>query len=196
MAGSQRIEWRRRSPQRALSNLRWYGVIAVLMVACVWLLFGSEPATLNDGAENPLASVPAAVTLLLAAGALVMLVPAVRRPTVAANHYALLVRPGLGRTLTLPWVAVAEVAIAAPTGMAERFLLVRLRRDCTPSLTWPNWLDQAPLRRLQRGRMSGAWAGYDLAVGMRDFAGDGQAQLGALAAFAPDTVAFVDSPLT
>lgn len=195
MTGSQRIEWRSRSPRRALSNLRWYGAVAVVLLACVWLLFGSEPETLNDGSVNPLASIPVVVTLLSVAGAAGMMVPVVRRPTVAANHYALVVRAGLGRTLTLPWAAVAEIAITAASPAGERFLLVRLLRDAPAPVTEPGWLDRAPLRRLLRTPAGGEWAGYDLAVGMRDFAGDVQAQFGALAAFAPDTVAFVGSPL-
>lgn len=189
MAGPRRIEWRRRSPQRALSNLGWYGVIAVLVVACIWLLFGNEPRTLDGGGDNPLALLPTLVTALGMAGAAVMVVPVLRRPVVAANHYALLVRPGAGRTLALPWVGIAEIAVAVSGH--RRYLLVRRHRGMDLRGAQPGWLDQAVLRRLQRGAPDARWAEYDLAVPMDVFVGGVQAQLSGLAAYAPDTVAFV-----
>ena len=186
MTGSQRIEWRRRWPQQALSNFGWYGAVAVLGVACVWLLFGGESDQLESGAENPLSIVPPAVTVLAALGALVMAVPVLLRPEVAADHYALLVRSGPGRRLALPWAAVAEVAVV--TEDHERYLLVRCAHDTGVPCDWPGWLEQAPLRRLRRTGSTGDWSHFDLAVPMRDFIGGGEAQLAALAAFAPDTV--------
>ncbi len=212
MAGPQRIEWRRRSPRRALNNLCWYGVIAVLLLACFWLLFGNEPQQLDDGSANPLASLPRVLTVVAAAGALVMVVPVLRQPMVAASHYALVVRPGWGRTLSLPWAGIAEIAVVS-TGYG-RYLVIRSRPGPGHPGARPGWLDQAALRRLRRararrdaprpghaGRDATSWqgrgqaAGYDLAVPLAGFVGGVQAQLGSLAAFAPDTVAVVSEPV-
>jgi hypothetical protein len=189
MGGPQRIEWRRRLPQRALSNLGWYGAVAALGVACVWLLFGGEPVRLDSGAANPLASVPSVVTALAAAGAAAMLVPVVRWPLVAADHYALLVRTGAWRTLALPWVAIAEISLL--TLGHERYLLVRCRADPGLPGDRPGWLDRSALRALARRETERPVDSYDFAVPMRDFLGSVEAQFTALAAFAPDTVAFV-----
>lgn len=194
MAGPERIEWRRRSPQRVLSNFGWYGAVSVLVVACVWLLFGRESRSASGGAENPLAALPALVTVLAAVGALVMMLPVLRRPLVAANHYALLVRPGFGRTLALPWAGISEVAIV--TVDHGRYLLVRRRAGLSLAGARPGWADQGPLRRLRRLRPDTSWSGYDLAVPMVEFTGGLRAQVAALAAFAPDTVAFVGGPVS
>jgi hypothetical protein len=190
MAGPQRIEWRRRRPQRALSNLGWYGAVAVLGVACVWLLFGHEPQELDTGVANPLAVVPAVVTVLAVLGAAVLLLPVARRPVVAADHYALLVRAGVGRTLALPWVRISEIAMIVVKH--ERYLLVRCRAAVDLPGERPGWWEQGPLRRLATAGAPCDVTRYDLAVPMRDFVGGVQAQMTALAAFAPDTVAFAD----
>ena len=188
MAGPRRIEWRRRWPQRAVSNFGWYGAVAALVVACVWLLFGGEPDRLDSGASNPLAVVPPSVTVAAVAGALVMVVPVLRWPLVAADHYALLVRTGAGRMLSLPWVSVAEISLV--TVGHERYLLVRCRPDPDRPGDRPSRLDRAPLRALDRRARAGTTDGYDLAVPMRDFLGSVEAQVTALAAFAPDSVTF------
>lgn len=199
MAGPQPIEWRRRPPFRDLGNFGWYGVIAVLAVACVWLLFGDEPAVLDGGGTNPLVELPQVVTVLAAAGAVPMMMPVLRRPVVAANDQALVVRPGALRTLDLPWAAVAEVSVR--TVGHERFLLIRLRTGAGVPGPRPSWIDQGALRRLRRTDVQPAtrhnrvgrydrWATFDLAVPMVDFVGGAQAGLVALAAFAPDTVVF------
>lgn len=194
MASPQRIEWRRRPPRRGLSNLGWYGVIAVLAVACVWLLFGDEPRRADGGDDNPLAALPLITTALSAAGAVAMAVPVLRRPVVAANHYALLVRPGSIRLLALPWAGIEEIRVARAGH--ERYLVVRQRMGPSVAGASPGWFDQGPLRRLRRagGGASRLWTGYDVAVPMRDFVGGAAAALAALAAFAPDTVAFRQAP--
>ncbi|MBT8228067.1 MAG: hypothetical protein HKP61_19125 [Dactylosporangium sp.] len=188
MAGPHRIEWRRRWPHRALSNFGWYSAVAVLIVACVWLLFGTETGQLDDGAANPLAPVPGIVTVLAAAGMLLMAVPVLVRPTVAADHYALLVRSGVARRLALPWARVEEIAMA--TVGHERYLLIRCRQRPDLPGDEPGWLERAPLRGLARRYPAGGWECFDLAVPTRDFVGGPQAQLTALAAFSPDTVTF------
>lgn len=188
MTGSQRIEWRRCRPTRALSNLRWYAAVAVLGVACVWLLFGGEAGQLEGGGQNPLAAVPVVVTTMAVLGGAAMVVPIVVRPTVAADHYALLVRTGLGRRLALPWAQVAEVAVI--TVGHERHLLVRYAAGAGDTCARPGWVERAPLRRVLRPAAGGRWDRFDLAVPMRDFVGSVDSQLAALAAFAPDTVIF------
>ena len=188
MSGPQRIEWRHRRPRRALNNLGWYVAVAILGVACFWLLFGNEPGELDTGASNPLVMVPPVATVLAVLGALALLVPVVRQPVVAADHYALLVRTGVGRTLALPWAQIAEIAIVIVGH--ERHLLVRCRAGVDLHGGSPGWLERGPLRRLTRNGEGCDVSGYDLAVPMRDFVGGVHAQLTALAAFAPDTVVF------
>lgn len=199
MVGPQPIEWRRRPPLRDLSNFGWYGVIAVLAVACVWLLFGDEPAVLDGGATNPLVDLPLVVTVLAALGAVPMVTAVFRRPIVAANQHALVVRPGVFRTLSIPWLAIAEISVG--TVGHERFLLIRRRPGISVPGARPHWLDQAALRRWRKAEAalgsqrqganrSDRWADFELAVPMADFAGSAQAGLTALAAFAPDTVLF------
>ena len=110
MAGPEGIEWRRSVPSVPLSRLAWYGFGAAIAVGLVWLLFGGEPRELDTGRSNPLAyALPVAIVLAVVA-AVPFLVPVLRRPFVAANHYALTVRPGWWRTLVLPWAKVAGVA--------------------------------------------------------------------------------------
>ncbi|MBN1171629.1 MAG: hypothetical protein JXA67_05605 [Micromonosporaceae bacterium] len=190
MAGPQRIEWRRRWPRRALGNLQWYGVVACSLVACTWLLFGGESTQLETGGDNLLAQVPPAVTVLAAVGAVVMAIPVVARPAIAADHDVLLVRTGFGRTLSLPWACVDEVAVVAVGH--SRYLLLRCTRSSGVSGDEPGWLEQVPLRGLTKHDPSRDWGKYDLAVPMQDFVGAISAQVAALAAFAPDTVTFVN----
>jgi hypothetical protein len=84
MAGPERIEWRRAFPSRALVALVWYVVLAGVVLGPAWMLFGDEPALLDDGRPNSLT----VVTPLTAALAFVCCVPLVltlvRRPLVAA----------------------------------------------------------------------------------------------------------------
>jgi hypothetical protein len=113
----------------------------------------------------------------------------VRRPLVAADHYALSVRPGILRTLLLPWARVIE--IAAYGARDEAFLLVRCRDGETGRLgDSPRWWDQAVLRAVIRSDRTHHGDGsrvarFDVAVRMDEFIGDPAAQLAALATFAP-----------
>jgi hypothetical protein len=121
-------------------------------------------------------------------GAAPLVVMLVRRPLVAANHYALTVRPGSVRTLVLPWAHIAVVSVRRVG--REPYLLVRCRQSLGALGDHPTWLDQGVLRAVVRvPRAGSALAGeYDLAVRLRDFVGHPNAQLSALAAFAPDHV--------
>ncbi len=188
MAGPERIEWRRAFPTRALAMLAWYVGVGGAALGLVWLLFGGEPAQLDDGSPNPLAVIlPLALAVaLLAAVPLVLAV--VRRPVVAANHYALTVRPGAARTLVLPWARIARVTVRRLDH--EAYLLIRCANARDALGDHPSWIDQGVLRSLLRGSRAGraVAAEYDLAVRMRDFVGEPHALLATVAAFAPDHV--------
>jgi hypothetical protein len=191
LAGPERIEWRRSFPSRSLGALGWYVVIAAILIAAVLLLFGDEPETIN-GRSNGLADVPMWTELLLGLGAVPFVLAIVRRPRVAANHFALTVRPGWVRTLVLPWSRVAEVTAAEIQG--ERYLLVKSRTGGDIMGNSPRWVDRALLRSLSRAGSKRARQ-YDLAIRMRDFttAPGVEGQLGVLAAFAPDHVSIANN---
>ena len=186
MAGPERIEWRRSFPSRSLAALGWYAACATIVVAAMLLLFGTEPAHLVTGEHNVLADLPMWTEALAVAGAVPFALAVIRRPRVAANHFALIVRPGWVRTLVLPWSRVAEVTVAEVD--EERYLLVRCRPSLDQTGSSPHWVDRTVLRALAReGFRKGRH--FDLALRMSDFtspAPDGQ--MAALAAFAPDHV--------
>jgi hypothetical protein len=188
MSGPERIEWRRAFPTRAVAVLVWYGGIAGAALGLVLLLFGEEPARLDDGAANPLATLPPVAVVVALVGAVPFILALIRRPVVAANHYALTVRPGVWRTLVLPWSHITGVAVRRLG--REHYLLVGCRRALDALGDHPGWIDQGMLRTLVRSSRyaRAAVADYDLAVRMRDFVGEPGAQLGTLAAFAPDHV--------
>jgi len=184
MAGPERIEWRRGFPARALRLLGWQTAAGGLAVGVAFLLFGDEPERLSDGSSNALASIPQ--WTLLAAGVVVVaaLVRVLRRPEVTATHYALSVRPGVVRTLLLPWASIAEVLAVNAGG--EEYLLVRLRPGMDQLGDRPGWWDQAVLRAARRAYARAVE--YDLAVRLRDFAGPPPGKLAMLAAYAPQNV--------
>ena len=186
MAGPERIEWRRGFPSRSLAALGWYAVCATIVVAAVLLLFGAEPDQLDSGDHNVLADVPMWTEVLAAAGAVPFALALIRRPRVAANHFALMVRPGWVRTLVLPWSRVAEVMIAAVD--EEQYLLVRCRESLDQTGNSPHWVDRTVLRALAReGFRKGRH--FDLALRMSDFTSPRiEGQMAGLAAFAPDHV--------
>ena len=168
MPGPERIEWRRSFPSRPLATLGWYLLCAVLVTALILALFVDEPERLSSGRPNPLAHLPIWTVSLAALGAVPFVLAVVRRPLVAANHFALTVRPGWVRTLVLPWSRVAEVAAFEVAG--ERYLLVRCRDGPDRMGNTPHWLDQALLRELAKDGSKLARR-HDLAVRMRDFVG-------------------------
>jgi hypothetical protein len=184
LSGADRIEWRRAFPSRALRAVGACAAAGGLAVAAVWVLFGNEPATLNSGEANPLASVPQWTIVAATAVMGASFVPVFRRPSVIATHYALSLRPGMLRTLLLPWATIAEV-----TGVragSEEFLLVRLQPGLDALGDHPGYWDKAVLRAAGRGYPRAG--DFDLAVRMREFAGAGPAKVSALAAYAPESV--------
>jgi hypothetical protein len=183
MAGPERIEWRRAFPSRALAALAWYVALAGVVFGLVWALFGDEQALLDDGRPNPLAVVVPLASVLAFVGCVPLVLALVRRPLVAADHYALTVRPGTVRTLVLPWVRIT--CVAARRIDRESYLLVRCRRDLEALGDHPTWLDQRVLRAARRAPRAGRAQDFDLAVRLRDFVGQTNWQLATLAAFAP-----------
>jgi hypothetical protein len=184
LAGQDRIEWRRAFPGRALKVVGSCAAAGGLAVAAAWVFFGDEPAVLNTGDPNPLASVPQWTMVAAAAVVGASLVPVFRRPTVAATHYALSVRPGILRTLLLPWATIAEITGVRAGG--EEFLLLRLQPGMDALGDHPGYWDQAVLRAAGRGYPRAVE--YHLAVRMREFAGTAPAKVSALAAYAPENV--------
>lgn len=181
MAAATSLEWRRRFPTRVVRSLAWYLLAAGTIIAVVWLLFGAEPRRLPSGEANPLALLPLLTTILAGLGALPLVAALVRRPRVGADHYALYLRPGTGRTLLLPWATVTEITAATAAG--RPFLLVALRPAGSQPGDRPRWFDQAALRSA-----ASMAAGFDLAVRLDDFIGDPAEQLASLAAWAPGRV--------
>jgi hypothetical protein len=181
---ADRIEWRRAFPTRALKLVGSCVAAGGFAVAAAWVLFGDEPATLNTGEANPLVSVPQWTMVAAAAVVGTSLVPVFRRPTVAATHYALSVRPGVLRTLLLPWATIAEITGVRAGG--EEFLLIRLQPGLDALGDHPTYWDQAVLRAAARGYPLADE--YDLALRMREFAGTAPARVSALAAYAPENV--------
>jgi hypothetical protein len=160
-------------------------VFAIVIIAVAMLLFGDESDTLETGGRNPLAVIPMWTAILVVAGGIPFTLNVARRPRVAANHFALTVRPGYVRTLVLPWSRIAEVTTANVAG--ERYLLVRIHAGADRVGNSPHWLDKCVLRELAREGSRKAKE-FDLAVRMRDFTPAVAGQMGALAAFAPDHV--------
>jgi hypothetical protein len=180
--------WRRRRPIRALGRLGWTVFLGASIATPAWFVFGAEPLRVDDGALNPLAF----VVPLVAAFFTMLLVPQVlalfRRPVVSGTHYALTVRPGVARTLMLPWAQIGElVAIDVDD---EPYLLIRCVPLMARSGDWPRWWDKAHLRAARRGAAI-AFA-YDLAVPMAEFEREPEELLAELARWAPDHVGIVN----
>jgi hypothetical protein len=192
VASRDRVVWRRRPPQRAAARLGWTSVGAVLVLAPAWLLFGGEPARLENGALNPLALVLPGLSIAFVILVGLPLVALIRRPIVTADHYALTVRPGVVRTLVLPWAQLVE--LAAVEVDEEPVLLVRCGpRTGSRSADWPRWWDRAELRAARRASRREPIAAYDLAVPMSDFVGRPAALLEALSLYAPAHVTVVSA---
>jgi hypothetical protein len=182
MTGPGRIEWRRGRPWHALRRLAWWAVVGAIVLGVALLLFGPEPATLDDGTHNVLDDVPLWTALLVLAVLVVVAVPMLRRPAVAADHYALRVRPGPWRTLLLPWAGIVEVVVLSLNG--DGYLLIRL--DPHVAGDRPKAWDQTVLKNARKG--TDRADAYDLAVCLKEFAGPPEGKLATLAAYAPETV--------
>lgn len=202
MAGGDRIAWRRAFPSRAVGRLGWYVTLGAAATVIGYVLFGAEPQRLESGRANPLALVPAGLVLVFGLGSMPFVAALFRRPYVAADHYALTIRPGILRTLLLPWARVAEIAVYGLRD--EPFLLVRCgrQRDRRSDRLGdrPHWWDRSILRAAARvgrehRRPEPAVGTYDVAVRMDEFVGDPSVQLAALAAFAPGHVIVADELL-
>ena len=193
MAAAEQLEWRRAFPTRALRRLGWFCMLSVIIVVTFWVLFGTEPDLLPSGERNPLALLPPLTSAGAGIASVYFLLPLVRRPAVVADHYALVARPGVLRTLVLPWSGVAEIAAVGVRG--DPVLLVRCTGRREPLGDRPRWPDQGVLRHAIRGAGSrrGAVAAYDLAVRMDEFHGGGPALLAGLAAWAPPHVLVTDA---
>jgi hypothetical protein len=181
--------WTRRPPRRAAGRLLWTALAAIFVCGPAWLLFAGEPRQADDGAINPLALIVPTLAALFAAVLVPQLLALVRRPIVSANYYALTVRPGVVRTLVLPWAHVVELCAVRVDD--EPVLLIR----CGPrrrAADWPHWWDQAYLRSVRRGSAGEPVAAYDLAVPMSDFAGAPDILLTTLARWAPAHVAVLN----
>jgi hypothetical protein len=193
MAAADQLEWHRALPTRAIRRLGWSVTGGSATVVIAWVLFGAEPERLASGERNPLALVPMLTTVVVAALLVVLALPLVRRPLVAADHYALTARPGVLRTVVLPWAGLAEIAAVAVRG--DPVLLVRCagRRDRLGDR--PRWCDQAVLRGTMRaaGSRRHAVAAFDLAVRMDEFHGTPSEQLAGLAVWAPRHVLVTDA---
>ncbi|MGH3714621.1 MAG: hypothetical protein ACRDT4_14350, partial [Micromonosporaceae bacterium] len=163
------------------------------MVAALWLLFGEEPRQLPSGIVNPMAYLPH----LAAGAAAIGLVPAVlavfRRPLITADSYSLTLRPGIGRTLVLPWASISDVAVykVALQDDPEPLLLIRCVERHGKLGDTPTWWDQSVLRKAAKAA-GGAIGGYDVAVKFAEFHGDYQQHLAAIGEFAPERVTVVD----
>ena len=194
MAGPVRVVLRRRFPFPVLYQASWYLLIAAVVDAALWGIFGPEPLR-PAGRLNPLALLPRAAVVVAACGLVPFAVALFRRPRLAADHYALTVRPGIGRQLILPWASIAEIACRRPDSDepgGDSFLLVRLVPTAADPLTdRPHWWDKAALRAARRQYPSAA--AFDLAIRHRRFAGPPRAQLAWLAAFAPPHVVITRS---
>lgn len=195
MTGPERVALQRGFPSRAWSRLGWYLTAGSVVVVVMFVLFGSEPRQLESGRTNMLAVAPIAMVILFAVASTPFVLALFRRPLIAADHYALTVRPGILRTLMVPWARIIEVAAYAVSG--EPFLLVRCGRRRGGSGDWPRWWDRTVLRAAVRGGrahsgLASSLSGYDVAVRLDEFAGSPAAHLATLAAFAPDHVMIAD----
>ena len=197
MAVADRIEWRRRFPCRACRRLAWFAALGGFATASGYVLFGGEPIRLASGQINLLALIPTGLAVLSVIGTAPFALAIFRRPLVGVDRYALLVRPGILRTLLLPWAKVDE--IAAYGVRDDAFFLVRCRGRADWLGDRPGWWDRFALRAVAArrdhpgaGRRAAIMDGYDVAVRMSDFVGDPAAQLAAIAVFAPRHVTVAD----
>lgn len=188
MAATEQLRWAPAFPTRGVRQLVWFALGAGAFVVAVWGLFGTEPERLPSGDANPLAALPTVTMVLAGVMALPFLLVVARRPVVAADHFALMIRPGALRTLVIPWAQVAEIAGASVDG--EPLLLVRCAAGQQRLGDRPRWCDQAPLRAARRaaGAHRRAIDSYHLAVRIDEFDGTPAEQLAALAARAPHHV--------
>ncbi|HZE41180.1 MAG TPA: hypothetical protein VE172_20465 [Stackebrandtia sp.] len=176
-----------RPPKRALMRLVGYLVAGGVITAFTWLIFASEPAALDTGATNPAAKAPVFVGIVVVLGILVVAIPALRPPRLAANHYGIAVRPGAFRTVLLPWAHVEEVTAMTVPGRrtGDAYMLIAVDDYCGHTTgDRPRFLDRAVLREANRAT-EGRVDNFDLAVRLADFVGEPDIILDKFAKLAP-----------
>lgn len=193
----QSAEWvviRRRAPRRALIRLMGYATLAAVVVIITWLLFVTEPDSLANGQPNPAASAPTFAGLVACVGVGIAVIPVIRPPQLAVNHFGLAVRPGAFRTVLLPWVHVDEVAAMAVPGRRTSDAYLLLACDAhigRHSGDRPRFLDRAVLREANRAT-EGRAASFDMALRLADFRQSPADLLRQVAGFAPPHVTVAD----
>jgi hypothetical protein len=188
------VVWLPRPPRRAAVRLGLLTLAAVPTLAAAHLIVGDEPTRLESGRLNPLfLSFPALIAAFVIA-AVPSVLALIRRPHVAADHFALRLRPGCLRTLVVPWAQVAELA-AVPVRTTPRrwesLMLVRFAWRRGGDGDRPQFWDTRLLRDARRAGGRDQVDGYHLAVRLGDFAGTPYNLLSALAVFAPGHVLLV-----
>jgi len=180
--------WSRRRAGRALGRLGWTAFLGASIVTPAWFVFGDEPLRVDDGALNPLVFVVPTIAGFFVLVLVPQTLALVRRPLVTGSHYALTIRPGVFRTLVLPWAQIGELVALVVDD--EAYLLIR----CVPlrvrSGDWPRWWDKGHLRAARRGAAMAA--AYDLAVPMGEFEGHPDRLLDQLGRWAPAHVGVVN----
>ncbi|MQA26989.1 MAG: hypothetical protein GEU94_16350 [Micromonosporaceae bacterium] len=190
---AERIVLRRRFPSHVIGRIVGYLVVSGISAGGVTLLFGEEPRRLANGQVNLLAFLPYALIVILALGLVPMVISLFRRPLISADHYSLTVRPGILRTLVLPWARISQLAIYSVTlrDDAEPLLLIRCVEWHSPLGDNPGWWDQRVWRAAAKSA-GGAIGGYDVAVRMSEFSGEPGKHLAAIVEFAPERVSVFD----
>ena len=183
-----------RAPRRALTRLAVYLASGVVVTVITWLMFYTEPKTLMTGETNPAAQVPLFMALVSIISVIIAAIVVLRRPRLAANHFGVIVRPGVFRALLMPWVHIEEVTVITVPGRrkGDTYLLFAcddyLGRSAGDR---PRFLDQAILREANRAS-EGRVGNYDLAVRLADFFKPADAIIDQIAGFAPAHVAVLN----
>jgi hypothetical protein len=168
--------------------LAWTSVLAVAVCGLAALVFGNEPDRATDGSRNPFVLVVPVLIVVFTVILLGHALAVVRRPVLRTTRYALTVRPGIVRTLVLPWAELAELTLVDLD--EDTYLLVRCAPVPVSSGDRPRWWDQAQLRAVRRGLPQGS--AYDLAVPVAEFLGSPETLFAQLAAAVPMHIAMFD----
>jgi hypothetical protein len=177
-----------------MRRLVWLIVVGAVVLGPAWVLFRGEPWRIESGRLNPLAVLVPALASFFAFLLGWRLVAVFRRPSVSAGWYALHIRPGRGRTLTLPWAELAELAICRTGRMTV--LLIRLGSGPRLRADRPRWAARGVLRAAQRasriGLVGPAPSTFQLAVDVGAFVGRPDDLLAMLAPYAARHVMLVN----
>ena len=169
-------------------------VLAAVVVVVTWALFVTEPDLLSDGSPNPAAAAPTFVALMACVGVGIAVIPVVRPPQLAVNHFGLAVRPGAFRSVLLPWVHVEEVAAMSVPGRRRSDAYLFIACDAhigRHSGDRPRFLDRAVLREANRVT-EGRAVNFDMALRLADFADPAPDLLRRVGRFAPRHVTVAD----